>query len=167
MDRMDYFEILGCGHSVSITEIKTRYHALQREYHPDTFFESPDTELKASVFVIAKRVTEAYVILRNPAKKQKYISDITGPDRDDRLRFTENTEQELRRAQRKEEEEVLGKTPQGRQLVEKALEAAKLGDLNLGRAGHQSTLTPDGLLLVFGGLCDPSHATRTIEALHQ
>lgn len=44
---------------------------------------------------------------------------------------------------------------------------AKLGDLNLGRAGHQSTLTPDGLLLVFGGLCDPSHATRTIEALHQ
>jgi len=44
---------------------------------------------------------------------------------------------------------------------------AKLGDLAVGRAGHVSTVTPDGLLLVLGGLVDPQHATRTIEALHQ
>ena len=140
MDRMDYFEILGCKHGATLVEIKKRYHALQREYHPDTFFESPDTDLKASVFVIAKRVTEAYVILRNDAKKRKYIEDITGPEREGRLRFTEDTEQELRREQRKEKEEELGKTPQGRRLVEKALEAAKAGDLKGARRDLQTAL---------------------------
>ena len=140
MDRMDYFEILDCKHRASTKEIKNRYHALQREYHPDTFFESPDTELKSAVFVIAKRVTEAYVILRDENKRQKYISDITGPERDSRLRFTDSTEQEYRREQLKEKEEELGKTPQGRRLIEKALEAAKLGDLKGARRYLQTAL---------------------------
>ena len=144
MDRMDYFEILGCKHDAALPDIKTRYHALQREYHPDTFFESPDTDLKASVFVIAKRVTEAYVILRNDAKKKKYIEDITGPERDSRLRFTEITEQELKREQRKEKEEELGKTQQGRDLVIKALEAAKNGDLKGARRDLQTALLFEG-----------------------
>jgi curved DNA-binding protein CbpA len=144
MDRMDYFEILGCSHAATLPDIKNRYHALQREYHPDTFFESPDTDLKAAVFVIAKRVTEAYVILRNDAKKKKYTTDITGPDRESRLRFTEVTEQELKREQRKEKEEELGKTQQGRDLVVKALEAAKAGDLKGARRDLQTALLFEG-----------------------
>ena len=144
IDGLDYFQILGCKHTSTHTEIKTRYHALQREYHPDTFFESPDTELKAAVFVIAKRVTEAYVILRNEAKKKKYIQDVTGAEREDRLRFTEDTEQELRREQQQEKEEEYGKTPQGRELVQKALEAAEKGDLKGARRDLQTALLFEG-----------------------
>lgn len=144
LDQLDYFQILGCKQTSSHTDIKARYHALQREYHPDTFFESPDTELKSAVYRIAKRVTEAYVILRNAAKKNKYIADVNGDERDARLRFTESTELELRREQQQEKEEEFGKTAQGRELVQKALEAAKHGDLKGARRDLQTALLFEG-----------------------
>jgi curved DNA-binding protein CbpA len=129
LDKIDYFELLGCEHDVTGVDLKARYHALQREYHPDTFFQSPDTELKHAVFLIAKRIAEAYVILRNDEKRAKYTRDIQGPERPSKLRFTDQDEQEVRREKQREKEEVLGKTIQGRQLVQKALNALKVNDL--------------------------------------
>ena len=122
---MDYFEILGCKQTDALAIIKARYHALQREYHPDTFFQSPDTDLKECVLQVAKRVAEAYVILRDAEKREKYLRDISSPNRETRLRYTEETEQEVRR----EKEEILGKTAQGRKLVEKAIQSIKGGNL--------------------------------------
>ena len=73
---------------------------------------------------IAKRVTEAYVILRDPRKRPKYTEDISGPDRAKKLRYDEQSEQETRKADREKE----GRTQQGRQLWRKAQEALKRGD---------------------------------------
>ena len=53
---LDYFRIIGCQVEATDAQIKARYHALQREYHPDTFYQSPDDELRQAVFIIAKRV---------------------------------------------------------------------------------------------------------------
>jgi len=122
---LDYYQILGVGHDAQLPDIKQRYHALQREYHPDTFFQSPDEELQTAVFHIAKRVAEAYVVLRDTEKRTKYTRDILGEDRATKLRYTDEAEAEKRR----EKEEELGKTAQGRKLVQKALISMKRGDL--------------------------------------
>jgi curved DNA-binding protein CbpA len=125
IDTLDYFEILGVGPDAGLAEIKAQYHQLQRTYHPDTFYQSPDGALRRAVFLIAKRVAESYVILRDPVRRAKYVKDVSGPERAKRLRFTDETEQEVR----KEKEQELGKTPQGRQLVQKAIANQKRGDL--------------------------------------
>jgi curved DNA-binding protein CbpA len=125
LEKLDYFQVLGSTPDSSPEELKAKYHALQRNYHPDTFYQSPDVDLRAAVMKIAKRVAEAYVVLRDPEKRSKYTRDISGPDRDKKLRYTDQSDQEARR----EKEEELGKTPQGRQLVTKAMASAKAGDL--------------------------------------
>ena len=76
--------------------LKAKYHALQRNYHPDAFFWSPDDELRQAVNAIAKRVAEAYVILRDPEKRAKYTRDISGPERHQKLRYTDETAHEQR-----------------------------------------------------------------------
>jgi curved DNA-binding protein CbpA len=125
LDGMDYFQILGVRPDSKFDDIKAQYHALQRTYHPDTFYQSPDADLRRAVFLIAKRVAEAYVILRDPERRSKYAKDVAGAERSKKLRFTDETAAEVR----KEKEQELGKTAQGRQLVQKAAAAAKRGDL--------------------------------------
>ncbi len=124
LDQFDYYQVLGAAHDASVDELKRRYHSLQRTYHPDSFFTSPDVDLRDAVMQIAKRVTEAYVILRDPHKRNKYTVDIRGPDRTKKLRFSEESEQE----QRKEARQKTGRTPQGRQLWMKAQDALKRGN---------------------------------------
>lgn len=125
LDQLDYFQVLGSTPDTPLDELKVKYHALQRNYHPDTFYQSPDTDLRAAVFKIAKRVAEAWVVLRDAEKRAKYTRDVTGPERQKKLRYTEQSAIEHKR----EKEEELGKTPQGRQLVQKALASIKAGDL--------------------------------------
>ena len=124
LDQYDYYQVLGAPHEASFDELKRRYHSLQRTYHPDSFFTSPDQELRDAVLRIAKRVAEAYVILKDSAKRTQYTADITGPDRAKKLRFNEESEQE----QRKAHQEKTGRTPQGRQLWMKAQDALKRGN---------------------------------------
>jgi len=124
LDRLDYFQILGCEPDTPLEVLKRQYHQLQRNYHPDAFFQSPDPELRSAVLKIAKRVAEAYVILRDPRKRARYTADIQSPERASKLRYTEETEQELRR----EQMQRTGKTPQGQKLFKKASDAMKAGD---------------------------------------
>ncbi|MCA9552940.1 MAG: DnaJ domain-containing protein [Myxococcales bacterium] len=125
LDELDYFQVLGARHDAPFPELKAKYHQLQRNYHPDSFFTSPDDDLRRAVTAIAKRVAEAYVILKDAEKRAKYVKDITGPERAKKLRYTD----ESAREQRIEKEQQLGKTPQGRQLWLKAQDSVKKGDL--------------------------------------
>ena len=124
LNQLDYFQVLGVAHDVTYDQLKAQYHQLQRNYHPDSFFNSPDPELKNAVMAISKRVAEAWVILRNSEKRAKYTRDIQGPDRIRKLRFTEESERE----QKKEREEAIAKTSQGRQLWLKAMQSLQRGD---------------------------------------
>ena len=124
LDKLDYFQVLGVDREATLDALKRQYHMLQRTYHPDSFFTSPDDQLRDAVHRIAKRVIEAYVILRDPEKRRKYTDDIAGPERDKKLRYTEESDQE----QRKANQEKTGRTPQGRQLWRKAQDALKRGD---------------------------------------
>ncbi|MEL6188189.1 MAG: DnaJ domain-containing protein [Myxococcota bacterium] len=124
LDRLDYFQLLGATPEATHEDLRARYHQLQRNYHPDSFFTSPDTELKRAVNAIAKRVAEAWVILRDPEKRAKYTRDVGGPERAQRLRYTEDSDREAR----KERESSIARTTQGRSLWTKAQAAIRSGD---------------------------------------
>ncbi len=123
LDQLDYFQVLGAPYDATREQLRKQYHQLQRNYHPDSFFTSPDEELKAAVKAISKRVAEAWVILRS-SKRAKYVRDVQGEDRARKLRYTEESERE----QKKEREEAIAKTSQGRQLWQKAMLSLEKGD---------------------------------------
>jgi len=112
LDELDYFQILKIGQSASPNEIKSAYYRESRAYHPDRFYQLPNAELKESIGRIYKRINEAYVCLRDDVKRAKYLTDVSGPERQKKLRFVEASEQELK----KDKEQEIGTTPQGRKF---------------------------------------------------
>lgn len=66
-DKRDYYEVLGVNKSASPDEIKKAYRKLAKKYHPDL---NPDDKEGAEVKF--KEATEAYEVLSDADKKQKY-----------------------------------------------------------------------------------------------
>jgi molecular chaperone DnaJ len=65
-DKRDYYEVLGLSKSASAAEIKKAYRKMALKYHPD---KNPDDSSAESKF---KEAAEAYEVLSNPQKRQRY-----------------------------------------------------------------------------------------------
>jgi molecular chaperone DnaJ len=63
--KRDYYEVLGLGKGASADEVKKAFRKLAFQYHPDRNKE-PGAEEKF------KEISEAYAVLSDPAKKEKY-----------------------------------------------------------------------------------------------
>jgi len=66
MDYKDYYKILGVDKNASEKEIKAAYRKLARQYHPDV---NPGDRTAGERF---KEINEAYQVLSDPEKRQKY-----------------------------------------------------------------------------------------------
>jgi len=66
MAKRDFYEILGVGNTASPEEIKKAYRKIAIKYHPDKNPNDPSAEEKF------KEAAEAYEILNNSEKKQRY-----------------------------------------------------------------------------------------------
>jgi len=64
--KRDYYEVLGVAHDASPEQIKKAYRRLAHKYHPDRNKEDPDCEVNF------KEAAEAYEILCDPVKRQRY-----------------------------------------------------------------------------------------------
>ena len=65
-EKRDYYEVLGLTKSATAPEIKKAYRKLALKYHPD---KNPDDKEAEAKF---KEAAEAYEVLSNPEKKQRY-----------------------------------------------------------------------------------------------
>jgi curved DNA-binding protein len=72
MEYKDYYGILGVDRTAGKEEIKKKYRALARKYHPDVNITDKDAGLKFG------EISEAYDVLSDDVKRQKY--DTLGPD---------------------------------------------------------------------------------------
>lgn len=61
----DYYKILGVSRDAKPDDIRKAYRKLAKQYHPDVN-KSPDAEEKY------KEINEAYEVLKDPAKREKY-----------------------------------------------------------------------------------------------
>lgn len=65
-DKRDYYEVLGVAKGASADEIKSAYRKLAMKYHPDR---NPGDESAKAKF---QEASEAYEVLSNPEKRQRY-----------------------------------------------------------------------------------------------
>jgi len=66
VDYKDYYNVLGISKGATADEIKKAYRKLARKYHPDANLDNPSAEEKF------KEIGEAYEVLKDPHKRQKY-----------------------------------------------------------------------------------------------
>ncbi len=66
MSKRDFYEVLGVARGAGEDEIKRAYRKLAFQYHPDRNPDNPEAE------ALFKEASEAYDVLRDPAKRQRY-----------------------------------------------------------------------------------------------
>lgn len=69
--KKDYYEILGVKKDASADELKKQYRKLSLQFHPDRQAGKSDAEKKAAEEKF-KEISEAYAVLSDPDKRQKY-----------------------------------------------------------------------------------------------
>ncbi len=121
LDAVDYFEALGLAQTATPGDIKKAFYRESRTYHPDRFFHLPESQVKSDIGAIYRRITEAYYVLRDDAKRKKYLADVSGAERANKLRYTEATESELKAEARKTQEEEFGTHPKSRPFFKAAM----------------------------------------------
>lgn len=113
MDELDYYQLMHVPRGASAREVKQAYHATSRTFHPDAN-RNLTPELRADIERIAKRITEAYAVLRDPRRRAAY---------DRMLDENKGIRMQLAEAQagaRRQAEENEGLTPKGRQFFSMA-----------------------------------------------
>jgi len=65
-EKRDYYEVLGVAKTATESELKSAYRKLAKKYHPDLNKDNKEAEEKF------KEVSEAYEVLSDPSKRQKY-----------------------------------------------------------------------------------------------
>ncbi|HJO22305.1 MAG: J domain-containing protein [Myxococcota bacterium] len=107
MDELDYYQIMHVKPGASPREVKQSYYSTSRCFHPDANRHLAG-DLREAIVEIAKRVTEAYAVLRNPRRREAYDQMLEN-GRGVRLQLVQATEEA------RQQVENVAATPQGQQ----------------------------------------------------
>jgi curved DNA-binding protein CbpA len=135
LDELDYYQLLETKRDVSTSELKRAYYDLSRRFHPDVMRHQP-AELRLSGERIAKRLTEAWSVLRDPRRRRAYDQKLGAGD-GVRIQLAEAEAV----ADKKSVEERLGSTPNGRRYFTLAHADIDRGDLKSAARNLQMALT--------------------------
>jgi DnaJ-class molecular chaperone len=134
MDELDYYQLMHVRRGATVREVRSAYYATSRAFHPDANRDLAP-ELRGAVAQIAKRVAEAYAVLRDPRRRQAY-DRMLDEGRGLRIRLAEAQAEGGRQARENE-----GRTPQGRQYYKLARTAQETGDWGGMARNLQTALT--------------------------
>ncbi|MFO0662160.1 MAG: DnaJ domain-containing protein [Polyangiaceae bacterium] len=79
VDEGDYFSILGVPRTATPYEIRRAYTALRRAFEPSRVLSPTTTDLAESLKLILEVLDEAFEILRDPTRRERYRRAIESP----------------------------------------------------------------------------------------
>lgn len=81
MTQQDFFELFGLPRrqEIDVTRLETLYRDVQTKVHPDKYAHLSDSE-KRQAMEWATRVNEAYLTLKDPLKRARYLLELAGHD---------------------------------------------------------------------------------------
>jgi curved DNA-binding protein CbpA len=135
MGDLDYYQLLHLEPNATPRDVKLAFHATSRVFHPDAN-RHLDSDLQGSIAEIAKRVTEAYQVLRDTRRRTAY-NDLLDTGTAKRIRLADAAAAGVR----KDTESRQGRTAQGRQYFNLARMDAQRGDWASATRQLQTALT--------------------------
>ena len=73
IDRVDYYRLLKVDPAADAEALRSAYHDARRRFHPDAYLAHPD-DVRDAVDLIARRITEGYLVLRDRTRRAAYDS---------------------------------------------------------------------------------------------
>jgi curved DNA-binding protein CbpA len=134
LEELNYYQLLHLNPDAKPSDIKRAYHSTSRAFHPDTN-RHQNPEVRRAIDEIAKRIAEAYSILRNPRRRKAYDQQIeTGSGV--RIQLAE-----AEAAGSRKQTEAQGRTPQGRQYFNLASANLRQADFASAVRNLQTAIT--------------------------
>jgi curved DNA-binding protein CbpA len=136
LDELDYYQLLELRPDAPMSAIRGAYHRASRRFHPDAHRDAP-ASVRAEVSRIARRIAEAYSVLRDPRRRRVYDRQLGGSSA--RLRMPlALAEVEAERQHREERE---GRTPNGQRYFRLAQADLGRGDRAAAERNLRTALT--------------------------
>ncbi|RIL05450.1 MAG: molecular chaperone DnaJ [Proteobacteria bacterium] len=136
LDELDYYRVLEVDVRAPVSEIRAAYHRAGRRFHPDGHRDlAPD--LRPDLTRIAKRVTEAYSVLRDPRRRRVYDQQLTANAERVRMPLADASAEADRQSRERRE----GRTPNGRRYFMLAQADLARGDRVAAERNLRTALT--------------------------
>jgi len=132
LDAYTYYDLLKVGAQATPDEIRAAFHRMALSMHPDRYQTHPDPSLKKELYVIYKRVAEAYRVLMDDEARRNYNAGLAEGKR--RL-----VQKERKRSGPKRKEQSID-NPQARKFFMMGQDAERRGDKKNARMNYKFAL---------------------------
>lgn len=72
LDSLSYYAFLGLPEDTDYVAVRDAFYARAQRYHPDRYVRGQYADLRARVYEVFKRMTEAYNVLSDPELRARY-----------------------------------------------------------------------------------------------